>query len=570
MVERESSEKPFNSETGRSIAAVEWRFVLIIISIVLVLTSIPYLYAYLSAPPDKQFMGIMLDVPDHGQYFSWMRELSTSALASNKLTPEANEPVFFNLLWWGLGHLKRWLGLSLDLTFQIFRLISGGLLLATGYLVIARFLGEVEQRRAAFLVFTFGSGFGWVLVLLKYTVTNGVLYFPLDVFIAEGNTFLGIMAYPHFIAAALYILVFILFLESLAKEQFLESLAKEQIRYAVFAGLFAQFLGWQHAYDLVLVYGILLTFVLAKGFQRKAVPRNSLKALIVIGLLSFWPALYSVLLTTFDPVWGEVLDQFANAGVFTPNLLHLPILMGAAFLMALAAFFLERPDRLREKRDAEILLLAWFGANFLLIYIPTDFQIHLLNGWQLPIAILATTFVYKYVLPYLRNFRPGAKLHAMVCKPGAIPLLLLLLVVPTNIYLWSWRFFDLSRHDYPFYLHVDEIQALRWLEDHAEGDDVIISSLTIGQYIPAWTGARAYLAHWAQTLDFYSKRENVELIFDNSTSPAEREAILTAGSVDYVFYGPAERKLGIYSPREADFLIEIYSKGEVTIYRADQ
>ena len=245
MVEQESSLKSFKSETERSIAAFEWRFVLIIIAVVLVLTSIPYLYAYLSAPPDKQFMGIMLDVPDHGQYFSWMRELSTSALASNKLTPEANEPVFFNLLWWGLGHLKRWFGLSLDLTFQLFRLVTGGLLLATGYLVIARFLGEVEQRRAAFLVFTFGSGFGWVLVLLKYTVTNGVLYYPLDVFIAEGNTFLGIMAYPHFIAAALYILVFILFLESLAKKQ---------IRYAVFAGLFAQFLGWQHAYDLVLVY----------------------------------------------------------------------------------------------------------------------------------------------------------------------------------------------------------------------------------------------------------------------------------------------------------------------------
>ncbi|MCJ7824542.1 MAG: hypothetical protein MUP44_06550 [Anaerolineales bacterium] len=561
MVEREFSVKPFKSETDRSIAAFEWRFVLIIIAVVLVLTSIPYLYAYLSAPPDKQFMGIMLDVPDHGQYFSWMRELSTSVLASNKLTPEANDPVFFNLLWWGLGNLKRWFGLSIDLTFQLFRLVAGGLLLATGYLVIARFLGELEQRRAAFLVFTFGSGFGWVLVLLKYTVTNGVLYYPLDVFIAEGNTFLGIMAFPHFIAAALYILVFILFLESLAKEQ---------IRFAVFAGLFAQFLGWQHAYDLVLVYGILFTFVLAKAVQRRTVPLFPLKALIVIGLFSFWPALYSVLLTTFDPVWGEVLDQFGNAGVFTPNLVHLPILMGPAFLLALGGFIVERPDRLREKYDAEILLLAWFGANFLLIYIPTDYQIHLLNGWQIPIAILSTKFVYKYVLPRLRSSRSDVKLGAIILKPGVIPLLMLMLVVPTNIYLWSWRFFDLSRHDYPFYLHDDEIRALRWLEDHAAGDDVILSSLTIGHYIPAWTGARAYLAHWAQTLDFYSKRENVELVFDESTSPAVRDAILTEGSVDYLFFGPVERDLGAYSPRGADYLVETYSQGVVTIYRVDQ
>lgn len=561
MDERKFDMKSSRIGVDRTIAAFEWRFVLIVIVFVLVLTSIPYLYAYLSAPPEKHFMGIMLDVPDHGQYFSWMRELSTSALASNKLTPEANDPVFFNLLWWGLGHLKRWTGLSLDLTYQFFRLVSGGLFLAVGYLVIARFLEEVEQRRTAFLVITFGSGFGWMLVLLKYTLTNGVLVYPLDVFIAEGNTFLGIMAYPHFIAAALYILIFILYLECLAKEQ---------IRYAIFAGLFAQFLGWQHAYDLVLVYGILTTFVLARGVQHRAVPRFSLKALIVIGLFSFWPALYSVLLTTFDPVWAEVLDQFKNAGVFTPNLVHLPILMGPAFLLALGGFIVERPDRIREKRDAEILLLAWFGANFLLIYIPTDYQIHLLNGWQIPIAILATKFVYKYVLPRLRSFRSDVKLEAIIRKPGVIPLLMLLLVIPTNIYLWSWRFYDLSRHDYPFYLHVDEIEALRWLEDHAAGDDVILSSLTIGQYIPAWTGARAYLAHWAQTLDFFSKSKNVELIFEEGSSPAFREAILNESSVDYLFYGPAERDLGAYSPQEADYLVEVYSQGVVTIYRVDQ
>jgi len=369
------------------------------------------------------------------------------------------------------------------------------------------------------------------------------------------------MAYPHFIAAALYILVFILFLESLAKDQ---------IRYAVFAGLFAQFLGWQHAYDLVLVYGILFTFVLAKAVQGRAMPRKSLKALIVIGLLSFWPALYSVLLTTLDPMWGDVLDQFGNAGVFTPNLLHLPILMGPAFLLALGGFIAERPDRLRDKNDTQIFLLSWFSANFLLIYLPTDFQIHLLNGWQIPIAILATTFVYKHVLPNLHSSRLGFKLDEIARKPGVIPLLMLMLVVPTNIYLWSWRLFDLSRHDYPFYLHKDEIDALRWLEDHAAGDDVILSSLTIGQYIPARTGARAYLAHWAQTLDFYSKRENVEIFFDNNTSPAIRDAILAAGSVDYLFFGPAEREMGVYSPRDADFLVEIYSQGEVMIYSVDQ
>jgi hypothetical protein len=77
---------------------------------------------------------------------------------------------------------------------------------------------------------------------MKYTLTSGELIYPNYVYIAEGNTFLGIMSYPHFIAAALYILVFYLVLQGERSEQF---------KYAVAAGLVALFFGWQHAYDLV-------------------------------------------------------------------------------------------------------------------------------------------------------------------------------------------------------------------------------------------------------------------------------------------------------------------------------
>src|SRR5438132_7603578 len=63
--------------------AAELRFVAATIALVLALTSLPYLYAYSSTPADKDFTGIMLDAPDYGQYFSWMRELSAAPLASN-------------------------------------------------------------------------------------------------------------------------------------------------------------------------------------------------------------------------------------------------------------------------------------------------------------------------------------------------------------------------------------------------------------------------------------------------------------------------------------------------------
>ena len=56
---------------------------------------------------------------------------------------------------------------------------------------------------------------------------------------------------------------------------------------------------------------------------------------------------------------------------------------------------------------------------------------------------------------------------------------------------------------------------MEWLDENALPDEVIFSSLTIGQYIPAMTGSHAYLAHWAQTVDFFTKTAAVEDLFWN-------------------------------------------------------
>ncbi len=542
----------------------EWRFVGATIILVLMITSVPYLYAYLTTPPDKQFMGIMVNVPDHGQYFSWMRELTHAHLSANKLTPEPNQPVFFNLLWWGLGRLSWLLGLGYAETFQILRIVGSVLFLLLVYRVCAWFLKDQRMRRAAFLLVTFTSGFGWVLIGLKYLWHMDDPPFPLLVYIAEGNTFLGILAFPHFIGAALYIFVF---------DLILRGQARGQLRYAVLAGLVALFFGWQHAYDLVLVYGILGSYIILLTLRDRQLPFYLIKSTVIIGFISWWPALYSVLLTSLDPLWKEVLAQFANADVYTPNPLLLSVLLGPLFLLAVFTVIKENPFRLKGLNDNDLFLKTWFLANFLLIYIPTDYQIHMLNGWQLPIAILATLGLFRYVVPFVER-----AIKARVTNPKSIfrdpkliqrglVIILLLLVVPTNIYLFLWRFVDLGRHDYPYYLHKEEIAAIEWLETNARPDDVALSSLTIGQYIPALTGLHAFLAHWAQTVDFYHKEEMVEQFFAVDTSDTQRQEILQKYSVDYIFYGPVERSLGSYAPESASFLRPVYNSSLVIIYQ---
>jgi hypothetical protein len=533
-----------------------------IIVAVLALTSLPYLYGYLSSPPDRQFMGLMLDVPDHGQYLSWWRGFQRSVLVSNKLTPEPNEPLFFNLLWWALAQVSRWTGLGYAPVYQVFRLVAGGSFLWAVYRLTAQFLAEVRRRRTAFLLITLGSGLGWVLVVLKYTLTRGRLLFPLDVYVAEGNSFLCMLGYPHFAFAATFI--------ALTFEFIWRGWKEGRTKYMIIAGVLALLLGWQHAYDLLLIYGITATFALLVWWKRRAFPWRLFWGGVVIFVLSCSGAIYSVVLTTVDPLWEEVLAQFANAGVYTPSPLHMVVLFGFPLILAVATWIgLAWRKRWSEEN---LFVMGWFLAGAVLSYIPTDFQIHMLNSWQIPMMILATIGLYDFIAPAIVRWKLGIWDSGFGVEERAKRLVaagLVLAVLPTNAYLWTWRFVDLARHDYPYYLHHDEALALKWLEENTETEDIVLSSLTIGQYIPAISGNTAFLAHWAQTVDFYDKRDRVVRFFDAAAPDERRAETLYAFGVDFVLHGPAERALGDYDPAAAPWLALAFSVPRVDIYRVE-
>jgi len=535
------------------ISRQEWHFVWAIIAAVLVLTSLPYLYGCLSSPPDKQFMGLMLDVPDHTQYLSWWRGFQSSLLVSNKLTPEPNEPVFFNLLWWVLAQISRWTGLGYAPVYQAFRWIAGGSFLWAVYRLIAHFLPDVSQRRTAFLLVTFSSGLGWVLVVLKYTLTRGELLFPLDVYIAEGNSFLCILGYPHFAFAAAFI--------ALTFEFIWRGWKVEQTKHTVVAGVLALLLGWMHAYDLLLIYGVMGTFALLVWLKQRAFPWRLFWGGVIVFALSCSGAVYSVILTTVDPLWEEVLAQFANAGVYSPSPPHMVVLFGFPLIVAVATG-IGLACR-KQWSEGNLFVVGWFLAGAALNYIPTDFQIHMLNSWQIPMMILVTKGLHDFIVPAIADWRPGVGEKASLWAVTVF----VIAVLPTNLYLWAWRFVDLDRHDYPYYLHQDDVAAMGWLRDNTSPDGVVLCSLTVGQYVPALSGNTAFLAHWAQTVDFYDKSERVARFFDAEVDDAERLETLQTFGVDYVFYGPAEQALGEYDPVTSPLFDLAFSTPKVQVYR---
>jgi hypothetical protein len=541
----------------------ELGFVLFVTAVVLLLTSVPYIYAYATSPPDRAFMGIVLNVPDTAQYFSWMRGSIEGFMIPNRMTPEANPAIFFNLLWWILGRLSVLLNVGLAQVYQGFRILAGVLYLIALYYFCALLVDAPHQRRTAFLLAVVSSGFGWILVVGKYV--TGTLLYPLDIYLPEPNSFLSIMAFPHFvISVALILIIFSAFIIGARRGRF---------RYAIFAGVVGLILGLEHAYDLLTVYAVLAAYTALLGLKRRTIPWVETKSWGLIVLLSCAPALYFTYLTTQDPVWSQILDQFVNAGVFTPDPFHLTILLGAMFLIAVLTFDGFVP--LQDQTERSMFVKAWFLAGFFLIYLPVNYQVHFLSGWQIPIAMLAATGLYHHIVPGIEDI--GIPRHLAARKRlrtfgglrlrGLVVTLVILVVIPTNVYLLAWRLVDLGRHDYPFYLHRDEVAGLEWLDANTHPDAVVLSSITVGQYVPSLAGNTAFLAHWAQTIEFYDKEERVARFYDAETDEATRQETVCTFGVDYVFHGPAERALGSYRPLDSRWLSPVFSSSEVEIYR---
>lgn len=526
---------------------LEWRIVAAMIIGVLLVTSLPYIYAYTTTPPGVQYVGLTLGVPDHLQYFSWMRDLSHQNLAPNRLTPEPNEPAFFNLLWWISGRFSVLTGLDYRAIFSILRVLAVALCLSCGYAFIRTVVAEQRQRQLAFAIFALGGGMGFVWVVVKYLLRLADVPFPDDLYTAEANTFFMSLSFPHFtLALALLTGSFALVLIALREKK---------LSYAVAAGAFAIVLGLQHTYDLLTIYLVLSLFgALLWARDRKFPLFFFFCGLIVVGM-SAPPALYMFLLVKLSPIWGEVLAQFDNAGVFTPSIPHLLLLLGVPFWLALIGF---RPRMLQSRSDSELFVAVWFVAHVLLAYMPTDFQIHMLLGWQVPMAVLAAAALKERVWPFLVRRVGGGGTRAVV---GVLVALMLF----TNIYIVGWRFLDLSRYQSPYYLMNDEVAALNWLEANTTNQDVVLSDLAIGQFIPMWSDSRAFLAHWANTLDYFGKQELARHVLTPSTSDQERRAVLDHYAVTYLIYRQDEATpaSGLATP----YLTPVFQQGQLTIYQ---
>lgn len=519
-------------------------FILVTIAVYLV-SSIPYLAGWAFQDSSARFTWIVFDVTDTAQYYAWMRAFSHDVVIANPLTPETGAQRFFNLQWWLLGVLAFKTPLGPTIVYQLLRIVA----LAGFAAALAWFCRLVVPRRA-FLAFTLvmlSSGFGWALVALKQF--TGELRYPMDVQIAEANAYFSAMAFPHLlVAAALLLAIFCAFLNATGPRRW---------RYTAIAGGLTLALGLSHGYDLV--PAIAVPCATAAYFTLRD-RRLSEYAMPAVAIVAFGApsALYSLALTRLDHTWEGVLSQYDNAGVFSPSPPHLIILLGLPFLLALPQL------RRRYWQDAtppQVFLRIWLVVGFFLLYIPTDYQVKMLIGYQVPACVLAIQTLSGLSLKLPRFTLAGNRFAS-----AAAPALLIGFVLLTNLYLTSWRIVDLRRGDYPYYLSSSDVAVLEQLPEVVEPGDVVLSSPEVGVFVPVYSDARPFVAHWAQTLDFLDRRLAARWFYHSATSNSDRERMLLENDIDYVIAGPAEAQLSGVD-QTPDLSLQSVMAGKTTLYR---
>lgn len=490
-------------------------------AVCLVVTSLPFLYGFLRTPADRVYTGLMFDVPDHAQYWSWVTASREALFIPNTMTPEPNAASFLNPAMWMLAKVQLLFGLSFAALFQWWR-IAAALVIGPALAVATSRLSRTrEQARLAFWIALAGGGLGWILIGLKYALRMPEAPFPEAIYIVEPNTWFGLLAYPYLPLAQGFMLIALVGAFGLHVRPTAGSVAACAIGALGVALL--------HAYDLVVVYAVLGAFWIVETVRTRRIQWRLSWAIVLILICSAPLAGYYQYLTSADPLWRSVLAQYVNAGVWTPMPPLLPVLMGVPLLFALW-----RLRSLDWRHDGTRFAAVWTVTGLGLVYVPTVFQVKLLAAWQVPLAIVAADLWVSSLGPAVsrgiaRFVGPG------LARPAAV-LVLALLVLPTNLYLIVWRLIDLRRADSSYYITTDEKAALDALAAHSSKDDVVLAVEDVGRWVPNYGRTRAYLAHWAMTNHYLDRRQTVQKFFAPETDDAWRAATLRGDKVTMVVW----------------------------------
>jgi hypothetical protein len=482
----------------------EWRLPLITGLVLAIVTTAPYVYAYLVQPHGQVFMGFFYLGDDANTYLAKMRQGWEGAWAwQNRYTTEASPAAYLFMFWILLGHVAAVLHLPLIVVFHIAMVGAAFALMGSAWLFITTFVEDPSARRFAFFFCAVGLGMGYVIQALGHPVIFGNPTDTLDWRMPELTAFYSILALPHFAWSGVF--------AGVGVALTLKAIQRGSLGLAALAG--AAWLGQASIHPQM---PILMGGATAVALILRPPSRNGWLAAALAFAIPAPYILYSYLAFIGNP---EVQRwTFHSKNALPPESFSLFFAIAPQLLLALTGI----PGALRRRRREDIFLLAWIVLLAVILYLPNpagDLRRRFLDALYMPLVVLAARGMYEAILPRLRSVRARALVpftYVAFASIGSAFLVLAPLAVATQPqYVVSQAVYD----------------GLTWLGDQPQGR--VLSMPGVGLYVPAYSSDTVYVGHYDETFDYYTKTQTA---LDLLTGNADLTQFVQVNKIRYVIW----------------------------------
>jgi hypothetical protein len=548
----------------------EWRNVLVYALVLVIITTIPYIFAASLQNNQVHFSGFLIGLEDGNSYLGKMRigargEWNFGIFYTSEQHDTA--PLTFlpyiipgQIVGLFIPHDSPALTPALILTFHVMRIAVDMLLIFVMYRFIAEFLKSTSSRFTALLVATLAGGFGWLLFFI-----GGL---PPEWFIPEGFSFIIFYYLPHIALARAAMLWGLLAIIWLTKRDSIETRPVSPIRKADLPLQLTAAMCWiittfNVPFFLVIVYCILGAWGLAAWIRTRKFPTRLFWRVVIPAALTLPLFLYYSYVFATNLVFRQWTAQnLLPSPSPIDYLLAYVVIGGLAFVGGRWAWcraaFPSSPLRNRGGvADVEALLIGWVLIVPILVYLPfLNVQRRMSEAFIVPMAILATVGL-RLITRHIKSWKRWR-------------LALFATMIPAYLLLLTAGMIGATTRTYPVFQSTAEIEALSWLNTQLTPGDVVLADYQTGNVVSGYTDARVFAGHGPETLFGPDKRRDIERFFVGELSLAELEALYagdyTLVPVRYVFFGPREREAAQGSEAWKTGLTLIYSEEDYEIY----
>jgi len=520
------------------------RSTLVFALVVMLVTTIPYFLGYFSQGDAWKFTGFVFGVEDGNSYIGKMlRGAQGDWLFRTPYTAVPQGGVFAFISYLILGKLTSSPGQHEQMValFHIYRIIAGILSILAVNDFIAIFIVDKKLRLLGLLLACFGGGLGYVLVLLGRSVWLGTL--PLEFYSPESFGFLTLFGLPHLsMARAFFFWGLVSYLNASAPNGGRTS------------GLLWLVMGIFQPLTIVLAWVVVGShFLFVTGVQSWRKKQNSPSGdfylrhwfyrIVWLIIIPSPLVIYTVLAFKIDPV---VSAWTAQNLIPSPHPFHYLFAYGMMFPLMILGI-----SKLFQKNKSALWLpISWILIFPILVYAPYGLQRRLAEGIWIAIIVLILVAIVNS--------------NTKFQKWGPIYLLFSL---PSTFIIFFGSILSVVNPSEPLFLIAAEVTAFQFLADHTEDGSVVLSGYETGNVLPAWAPVFVVIGHGPETAGIAELQPQVEGFYQQVSTDQDYVNWLEEIGVDYVFWGPVEKKLGGGDLTSVSYLKELYKIGEYEIFR---